>query len=197
MNFPRVFSLFSFLTLFLSFSFVASNPVIAPQARSDAVGNLKRQSNADVESILDTLQDQVGTILPQIDSLVAGGNATDDTVTPLIDQLIGALNTTSDSLANLSTSDVSKRQSNDDIANITATIVTDIANSLDGLLDSAESIPTLGTLFSGVDVALNQVLVGLETLLAGVLNLVATLLVDVAALLRELAFGLTLASLGL
>jgi len=55
---------------------------------------------------------------------VSGGNATDDTVTPLIDQLIGALNTTSDSLANLSASDVSKRQSNDDIANITATIVT-------------------------------------------------------------------------
>ncbi|THV03767.1 hypothetical protein K435DRAFT_650590 [Dendrothele bispora CBS 962.96] len=193
--FSRAFSFIAFLTLFLSFSFVASNPVTIPQAGSNAI---KRQSNADIESVLNDLQDQVGTILPQIDALVSGGNATDDTVTPLITQLTDALNATTASLADLNTSSTStKRQSNDDIANLVAGIVTDIANSLNGLLGSADSIPALGTLLSGVDFSLNQVLVGLETLLAGVLNLVATLLVDVAALLRSLAFGLTLASLGL
>ncbi|KAK7455770.1 hypothetical protein VKT23_010801 [Stygiomarasmius scandens] len=195
MIFSRTFSFVSFLTLFLSFTFVASNPITFPQGRSDVA--IKRQSNADVDSVLSTLQDQVGNILPQIDSITSGGNATEDNVTPLIGQLTVALNDAANSLNALSTPGSSKRQSNDDTANLIAGIVTDITNSLDGLLGSAASIPTLGALLSGVDVALNQVLVGLETLLAGVLNLVATLLVDVAHLLRSLAFGLTLASLGL
>ncbi|THU82864.1 hypothetical protein K435DRAFT_608771, partial [Dendrothele bispora CBS 962.96] len=152
---------------------------------------------ADVTSVLDTLQGQVGTILPQIDSLVSGGNVSEDSVTPLIGQLTVALNNAANDLANIPASGSSKRQSDDDTANLVAGIVTDITNSLNGLLGSAASIPTLGALLSGVDVSLNQVLVGLETLLAGVLNLVATLLVDVAGLLRSLAFGLVLASLGL
>ncbi|THU95008.1 hypothetical protein K435DRAFT_667297 [Dendrothele bispora CBS 962.96] len=173
MMFSRVFSLFSFLTFFLTFSFVASNPITFPQALSDIVAT-KRQ-NADIASVLNTLQGQVGDILPQIDSLVSGGNATEDSVTPLVGQLTVALNNAASGLSDIPASGSSKRQSDDEIANLIAGIVTDITNTLNGLLGSAASIPTLGALLSGVDVALNQVLVGLETLLAGVLNLVATL----------------------
>ncbi|KAF5362623.1 hypothetical protein D9758_009625 [Tetrapyrgos nigripes] len=196
MIFSRAFSFVSLLTVFLTFTFVAANPITFTEPRSD-ISFGKRQSNADIQSILTDLQSQVGGILPQIDALVSGGNASDDTVTPLINQLTSALNDSASSLSGLSSSSSSKRQSNDDIANLVAGIITDITNSLDGLLGQAASIPTLGALLSGVDISLNQVLVGLETLLAGVLNLVATLLVDVAGLLRSLAFGLTLASLGL
>ncbi|THU77419.1 hypothetical protein K435DRAFT_702399 [Dendrothele bispora CBS 962.96] len=199
MMFSRVFSLFSFLTCFLTFSFVASNPITFPQARSDIVAAAKPQ-NANVASVLNTLQGQVSDILPEIDSLVASDNATGDSVTPLIGQLTVALSNAANDLAHIPTSGFTgnnKRQSNDEIANLIAGIVTDITSTLDGLLGSAASIPTLGALLSGLDVALNQVLVGLETLLAGVLNLVATLLVDVAGLLSSLSLGLVLGSLGL
>jgi len=157
----------------------------------------KRSSTADIETVFNTLKGSTDSILPQITSLVSGGNATDDTVTPLINDLTAALDTATASLATLTPVSSSKRQSDDDIANLIAGIITDITNALDGLLGDAASIPDLGSLLAGVDTSLDQVLVGLETLLAGVLNLVANLLVDVAGLLKSLAFGLTLASLGL
>jgi hypothetical protein len=53
----------------------------------------------------------------------------------------------------------------------------DITNALNGLLGTASTIPGLGGLLAGVDVALNQVLLGLEVVLAGVLSLVASLCV--------------------
>ncbi|KAK7049163.1 Sc15 protein [Favolaschia claudopus] len=157
----------------------------------------QRSSTADVEAVVNTLKSSTDSILPQIDALVTGGTASDATVTPLINELTSALDTASASLGGLSPVSSRKRQSDDDIANLVAGLLTDITNTLDGLLGEAASIPALGGLLVGVDASLNQVLVGLETLLAGVLRLVATLLVDVAALLRSLAFGLTLASLGL
>ncbi|KAK7000314.1 Sc15 protein [Favolaschia claudopus] len=157
----------------------------------------KRSSTADVEAVLNTLKGSTDSILPQIDALVSGGTASDATVTPLINELTSALDTASASLGGLSPVSSRKRQSDDDIANLVAGILTDVTNTLDGLLGEAASIPALGGLLAGVDTSLNQVLVGLETLLAGVLRLVANLLVDVANLLRSLALGLTLATLGL
>ncbi|KAJ7065658.1 hypothetical protein C8F01DRAFT_1351640 [Mycena amicta] len=181
---------FASLFLLASTSLVSASPAAAPVAAVD-----KRASTADIQGVLDTLQSSVGSILPQIDSLVSGGTATDATVTPLINDLTAALDTATSSLAALPAS--RKRQSDDDIANLVAGLITDISNTLDGLLGAAITIPALGGLLAGVDTSLNQVLKGLETLLAGVLNLVANLLVDVAALLRSLALGLTLATLGL
>ncbi|THU99465.1 hypothetical protein K435DRAFT_855654 [Dendrothele bispora CBS 962.96] len=176
MIFSRVLSLFSFLTFFLTFSLVASNPVTFPQARSDTA-TIKRQ-NADVDSVMNTLQGQVGGILPQIDSLVSGGNVTEDSFTPLIIQLTLALNNAANDLANIPPSSLSKRQSKDAIASIIGGIVTDISVTLNGLLVSTAFIPTVGPLFS-------------------VLKLVAILLVDVSKLLHALSFGLVLTALGL
>ncbi|KAJ7250702.1 hypothetical protein C8J57DRAFT_1451690 [Mycena rebaudengoi] len=179
-----------FASLFLlSTTFVSASPT----PNGDLVE--KRASTADIQTVFTTLKSTTDSILPQIADLASSGTATDETVTPLINDLTTALNTATDSLGALPA--LSKRQSDDDVANLVAGIVIDITNVLDGLLGSASTIPALGGLLAGVDVALNQVLFGLERLLAGVLNLVATLLVDVANLLRSLAFGLTLASLGL
>ncbi|KAF8144545.1 hypothetical protein K438DRAFT_1549918, partial [Mycena galopus ATCC 62051] len=136
-----------------------------------------RQSTADIETVLNTLKSSTDTILPQITALTSGGNASDATVTPLFNDLTTALATANASLATLTPVTSSKRQSDDDIANLVAGIITDIANALDGLLADASAIPDLGSLLAGVDTSLNQVLVGLETLLAGVLNLVANLCV--------------------
>ncbi|KAF5387506.1 hypothetical protein D9757_006533 [Collybiopsis confluens] len=183
MFFTRFFAVFF---LFASFGIVSSASV------------QKRQDTADIETVLNTLKGSTDTILPQITSTGQAGNASDANVTPLINDLTTALNTASSSLTALQTSSrKSRRQSDDDIANLVAGIVTDITNALDTLLGDAAAIPELGSLLGGVDVALDQVLVGLETLLAGVLTLVANLLVDVAGLLKSLALGLTLASLGL
>ncbi|KAJ7704846.1 hypothetical protein B0H17DRAFT_1126482 [Mycena rosella] len=183
-----------FTSLFLlATSFVSASPT--PLAGLTAVE--KRASTADIETVFNTLKSSTDSILPQITALVSGGNATDDTVTPLINDLTGALDTATASLAALPATTSSKRQSDDDIANLVAGIITDVTNALDGLLGTASTIPALGGLLAGVDTSLNQVLIGLETLLAGVLTLVANLLVDVAGLLKSLALGLTLATLGL
>jgi hypothetical protein len=48
-------------------------------------------------------------------------------------------------------------------------------DALDGLLGFAVTIPLLGGLLAGVDLSLNQVLLGLSILLQGVLRLVANL----------------------
>ncbi|KAJ7755782.1 hypothetical protein B0H14DRAFT_3512329 [Mycena olivaceomarginata] len=125
----------------------------------------KRSSTADIQTVFNTLKGSTDSILPQI-------------------------NTATASLATLSPVEARKRQSDDDIANLVAGILTDVTNALDVSPRSAGSSPA-------VDTSLNQVLLGLEILLAGVLNLVANLLVDVAGLLRSLALGLTLATLGL
>ncbi|KAJ7094727.1 hypothetical protein B0H15DRAFT_136692 [Mycena belliarum] len=178
---------FTSLFFLASTAFVAASPVLE-----------ERQSTADIQTVLATLQSATGAILPQIDALVSGGNATDDTVTPLVTSLTGALDIATAALAVLpAPTGAAKRQSNDEIAKVVAGLITEITKTLDGLLGSAATIPGLGNLLGGLDASLNQVLKGLERLLAGVLNLVAQLLVDVAKLLRALAFGLTLASLGL
>ncbi|KAF7345710.1 Sc15 protein [Mycena venus] len=181
-----------FASLFLlSTTFVSASPTSA-----DA-GLAVRASTADIQTVFNTLKGSTDTILPQITSLVSGGTATDETVTPLINDLTAALDTATASLATLSPIELRKRQSDDEIAELVAGILTDVTNALDGLLGTASTIPALGGLLAGVDVSLHQVLLGLEILLAGVLNLVANLLVDVAGLLRSLALGLTLAALGL
>ncbi|KAJ7912901.1 hypothetical protein B0H13DRAFT_2472452 [Mycena leptocephala] len=183
-----------FASLFLlSTTFVSASPT--PAAGVALVD--KRATTADIETVFNTLKGSTDSILPQITSLVSSGTATDATVTPLINELTAAFDTATASLATLSPVELRKRQSDDDIANLVAGILTDVTNALDGLLGEAASIPALGGLLAGVDTSLNQVLLGLEILLAGVLNLVATLLVDVAGLLRSLALGLTLATLGL
>ncbi|KAJ4469046.1 hypothetical protein C8J55DRAFT_479989 [Lentinula edodes] len=205
MFFARFFALFF---LFTSFGIVSSAAAVK-----------KRQDTADVETVLNMLKNSTDTILPQITSVGQSGIASDATVTPLINELITALNTATSSLASLQTSSrKARRQSDDDIANLVAGIITDIADTLDTLLGDLSAIPDLGSLFDGVDSALDEVLTGLETLLAGVLTLVADLcvalflfevcfaltilsdprrLVDVAGLLESLSLGLTLASLGL
>ncbi|KAF7309257.1 Sc15 protein [Mycena indigotica] len=182
---------FASLFLLTSTSLVAASPVAAPAP----VAAVDKRANADIAGVLDTLTTTVGTILPQIDSLVSSGTATDATVTPLVNDLTGAFDTATAALAALPAS--RKRQSDDDIAKTVAALLTDVANTLDGLLGTAATVPTLGVLLGGIDTSLAQVLRGLETLLAGVLNLVANLLTNVAALLRNLALGLTLAALGL
>ncbi|KAJ4475662.1 hypothetical protein J3R30DRAFT_579589 [Lentinula aciculospora] len=188
MFFARFFALFF---IFASFGIVSSVP-------SNAAAVQKRQDTADIEKVLNTLKSSTDTILPQITSIGQSGNASDATVTPLIDGLVTALNTASSSLASLQTSSrKARRQSDDDIANLVAGILTDVADALDTLLGDAAAIPDLGSLLGGIDAALDEVLKGLETLLAGVLTLVADLLVDVAGLLESLSLGLTLASLGL
>ncbi|KAJ7160316.1 hypothetical protein C8R46DRAFT_1001526 [Mycena filopes] len=136
----------------------------------------KRASTTDIEAVLNALQSSTDSILPQINSLVSAGTATDDTVTPLINDLTAALDTATASLGTLALGGL-KRQSDDDVANLVAGIITDITNTLDGLLGTASTIPALGGLLAGVDTSLNQVLLGLEILLAGVLNLVANLYV--------------------
>ncbi|KAJ7704771.1 hypothetical protein B0H17DRAFT_920656 [Mycena rosella] len=166
----RITSLFLLAT-----SFVSASPT--PLAGLATIE--KRASTADVATVINTLKTSTDSIIPQINALVSGSTATDATVTPLINDLTAAFDTASASLTTLALTGGLKRQSDDDIANLVAGILTDVTTALDGLLGTASTIPGLGGLLGGLDVSLNQVLLGLETLLAGVLNLVATLYVPV------------------
>ncbi|EJD01719.1 uncharacterized protein FOMMEDRAFT_158873 [Fomitiporia mediterranea MF3/22] len=189
MLFTRIVSFFVVSVTFGTMALAIPSPVTAEVAKRD---------NAQIEQVFTTLKSSTDSILPQIQSIASSGNATDDNVTPLVNQLVAALDTATSSLSGLSPSSraLIKRQSEDDIASLVAGIVSDIANGISGL-QSAASITDLDTLLGGIDSSLNQVLLGLEILLAGVLHLVANLLVDVAGLLNQLAFGLTLGTLGL
>ncbi|KAL5527917.1 hypothetical protein ACEPAG_6718 [Sanghuangporus baumii] len=189
MLFTRIVPLFA---MFLTFG---TSALAGPAITST---ELTKRDNADIEQVFTTLKSSTDSILPQIQSVAASGNATDDNVTPLINQLVSALNSASGSLSGLSSSSrmLYKRQNDTDIATLVASIIEDIVDALEDLVGDLASIPDLGTLFSGIDAALAQVLTGLETLLSGVLHLVADLLTDVSGLLNQLALGLTLAALG-
>lgn len=175
MRFTQLSSLFLF---FLTFSFVAATPTPKTVAKRDET----------VTDILNTLKGSVDSVLPQITALVNSGTASDATAAPLIGELNSALGTATSALSGLD----SVTETASAVSVLVAPIVSDIVNAVAPLQPSV-SASTLG----GLDAALSQLLKGLEGLLAGLLNLVATLLVDVANLLRQLAFGLTLGSLGL
>jgi len=151
----------------------------------------KRQSTSDIESIISTAQTTITPVLAQITAL--GTGATTAQLAPLVTDITNALDTATASLATLPATAKSKRQADSEIAALVATLITDIATTLDGLVSTG----LIEDLLPGLDASLNQLLLGLEILLAGVLNLVAQLLVDVAGLLESLALGLTLATLGL
>ncbi|SJK98170.1 uncharacterized protein ARMOST_01431 [Armillaria ostoyae] len=142
-----------------------------------------------VSDILTTLQSELSSVLPQIDTLVSSATANDDTVTPLIQEVVSALDGASSSLSGLTLGGAEKEE--------VAGTVTDVAQSLDGLLSVADDIPSLGGLLSSVDTSLSQVVdvSGTETEASGILSLV-TGLVDVPTL-ESLGFDSTLASLGL
>ncbi|KAJ7616639.1 hypothetical protein FB45DRAFT_873088 [Roridomyces roridus] len=183
-----------FASLFLlSTSLVTASP--APVADPAGLTVVDKRASTDIQTVFNTLKNSTDSILPKITALVSAGTATDDTVTPLINDLTAALDTATSSLSALPVS--TERQTDEDIADLVAGIITDITTALGGLLGTASTIPGLGGLLSGIDTSLDQVLLGLETLLAGVLHLVANLLTGVAGLLNQLALGLTLGTLGL
>jgi hypothetical protein len=126
-----------FASLFLlSTTFVSASPT--PAAGVALVD--KRTTTADIETVFNTLKGSTDSILPQISaptvrsnfisltdstaSLVSSGTATDATVTPLINELTDAFDTATASLATLSPVELRKRQSDDDIANLVAGILT-------------------------------------------------------------------------
>lgn len=190
MRFTALVTFFAYASLAF-FQLAWATPVLSTKDM------IVKRDNADIFAVLTELKFNLEKPLFGIKGLTASGNVTQDSVEPLLQGVIAHLNTASGQLSKLSPALVRKRQSDDEIANLVAEIITDITNSLDGLLDSAATIPLLGGLLAGVDTSLNQVLLGLSILLAGVLRLVANLLVNVAQLLRNLALGLTLGTLGL
>jgi len=177
--------------LLLATSFVSAIP--AP-AGADVE---KRSSTADVVNVFNTLKGSTDSILPQINSLVSSGTASDATVTPLISQLTTAFNTAQASLGQLSPVESRKRQSDEDVAVLAAGIITDTTESLNGLKGRAPHIPALPGLIVQIDVALQELLVGLDVVVAGVVTLVGGLLVGVAVLLNSVGLGLVLLLLGL
>ncbi|KAJ7250097.1 hypothetical protein B0H12DRAFT_1019314 [Mycena haematopus] len=137
----------------------------------------KRASTASVETVFNTLKASTDTILPQINSHVSSGTASDATVTPLLNQLTAAFNTASTSLQTIPRVESRKRQSDQDVAVLVAGIITDTTNSLNGLHGFAPHIPALAGLIIALDVALQELLVGLDIVLAGVVTLVSGLYV--------------------
>ncbi|KIM26292.1 hypothetical protein M408DRAFT_330663 [Serendipita vermifera MAFF 305830] len=163
---------------------------------------IKRQESveAQVSSILTTLRSDIASPLASIKSMIAAGDVSLEEITPHFEAVTGSLTSAAGSITAISPVSLPKllaRQTNDELANLIAGIINDIADALQGLVGDLKTIRLLSGLLFGLDTALNQVLVGLGILLKGVLNLVAQLLVNVAALLRNLAFGLSLGTLGL
>lgn len=201
--------LFTFFTAALAGSTIvsamAAGPVVARSPGSGAVEAIaaKRQTSIE-DQTLPIIQKLVSDTAPSISSikaLTASGSVTQDEVTPLIQQITASLNTAAASLATVDPTGITVRslmeRQDSPTATALAAFIQDLATALDGLLNFLDTLPLLGGLLSGLDIALNQVLLGLSILLAGVLNLLSRLLSNVSVLLSNLALGLTLGTLGL
>lgn len=188
---------FSVLVALVAYAFIAFVQLVSATPVLSTKEMVVKRDNADILGVFTKLKSSLASPCSQINNLVETKTANQANVEPLIQQITSALNTAHSELAALDPASVRKRQSDDEVAQLVAGIITDLASTLNGLLDFAAAIPLLGGLLAGVDTSLNQVLLGLSILLAGVLRLVANLLVNVAQLLRNLALGLTLGTLGL
>ncbi|KAJ7087016.1 hypothetical protein C8R44DRAFT_900981 [Mycena epipterygia] len=202
--------------LLLSATFVSALPT--PAAGLAVVG---RQSNTDIESVLNTLKSSTDKILPQITAM--GKDAKSANLTPLLNDLTAALKTASGSLEGLfpgikrqsvdglleslepllkglglrtpsTLSDVSKRQS-DELLGLLGVVVNDL--NLGGLLPAAKRQSTAdvaalaGTIVTGIATALDN---ALGTVFAGVDNLLGTAFAGVDGVLGT-AFAGVVASL--
>ncbi|KAF9462822.1 hypothetical protein BDZ94DRAFT_1290091 [Collybia nuda] len=184
--------LFSASLIFLTFGLAAATPTPKEAKLIKRTG-----TSSDIQEVFTTLKQTTDSVLPKIDSLASGGTATEAAVAPLIGELTSALNKATSSLASIDGPvSTDGGPSEQDIANLVAGIIKDVATTLNGLT-GATAVPTLTLLLPGIDLALNQVLLGLDILLSGVLDLVANLLTSVAGLLRSLNLGLLLGTLGL
>ncbi|KAF7344657.1 Sc15 protein [Mycena venus] len=176
-------------------TFVAASPVAVLEPEPVPIATVeKRASISSIDGVLNTLQGKVGSILPQMETLVSTATVTEANVAPLVLELVLAIDTATTSLSFLRLG-LKKRQSEQDVANLVAGIVSDVANMFNGVEGSAPSgsgsLPDLSGLLSTVDLALNSLLVSLDGLLAGVLTIVTGLLGvgDVTGILGSL--GLT------
>ncbi|KAJ3524634.1 hypothetical protein NMY22_g10911 [Coprinellus aureogranulatus] len=156
----------------------------------------KRQDVSEVLGVIETLSTAVDAILPQIDSLVTEGTATEETITPLLQGVVDALNTANTSLQGLTPIESPTEEVETQVATAISDVYTRIVTTVDKL---ATAQPALAALFPGIglDLALQQVLLGLQIVLSGVLRLVANLLRALGGVLSGLGFTLTTALLGL
>ncbi|RDB17271.1 hypothetical protein Hypma_001951 [Hypsizygus marmoreus] len=178
--------LISLSLFFVTFGIAAASP--APKA-----GIAKRAgTSSDVQAVFLTLKSATDSILPQIDSLVANGNASDATITPLANAVTTALDTASASLAAIpGPVSTDSGPSKDEIAALTAGIVTDITTSFGGVQAKYPfQLPLLSVLLIKLDLALTTLLVGLSFLVLDITSVVSKLLVGVAGLVHSLGFVL-------
>ncbi|KAJ7501945.1 hypothetical protein B0H11DRAFT_1954576 [Mycena galericulata] len=162
-----------------------------------SVAVTKRASNAEVNTILNTLSSSTTAPLNQISSLLSSDTLSDATVTPPVHEINAALNTATASLAALP--GLSKRQTSADIANYVTDDVVDIVEVLEAFLTSPSTIPSSAKLLASVDTALSQVLSGVDKAVPGTLKVVGEALGGETFVpnLQAVGFTKTLALLGL
>ncbi|RDB18123.1 hypothetical protein Hypma_000439 [Hypsizygus marmoreus] len=176
--------LISLSLFFMTFGIAAASP--APKA---AIAK-RAGTSSDVQAVFLTLKRSTDSILPQIDALVANGKASDATITPLANAVTAAINTASASLGAIpGPVSTESGPSKDEIAALTAGIVTDIVTSFDGVQKKFPfHVPSLALLIIKIDLALKTLLVGVDFLILGLTGVVAKLLVGVAGLVQSLGF---------
>jgi len=167
-----------------------------------------------INSILGTLQDRSSLLLPQLNLLVANGQANVETLAGPISDLNNAILAASASLQALSLqphngTTMTKRRltarqleergllTPGELASTLAGIVGNITNTLETLSPLLSSIPILGPLLAGLDATLATTLTSLVPVVGGVLNLVGPILAPVGGLLNGLGLGLIASLLGI
>ncbi|EJD55094.1 hypothetical protein AURDEDRAFT_51008 [Auricularia subglabra TFB-10046 SS5] len=167
MQYSRIISVLSFFFAFV-FVFTSASPIL------DTETAVARRQDADIVSILTKLRTDAVASAQAINAQ-AKEDPSEDKITPLFNTLVSQINDATSAIAALEPVGTQKRQSPLEVATLLAGIITGVTTALAGVLTQLQTIPTIGTLFSGLDAALAQLIKGLEGLLAGVLNLVATL----------------------
>jgi len=149
--------------------------------------SVQKRDVTDVLAVATTLQNSAATILPQIQSLVSSGTASDANLTPLIAQLTTAVNTAQTSFGSLSPVSDASDEDNARVANVLGPVIREIII----VLNSVEHlVPDVARLLISLNIAINALVRGLDRVLIGAVILVDHILNDVSGLLVGLGFTL-------
>jgi len=162
-----------------------------------ALAGLAAAQIAQVMRILDSLDESIKIIGPDIITKVASHTANDTTVGQDLDQLITVLNTATTDLNGTTPSASSskfKRQTNDDESTVEGMLLSDLTQALISIPTS--EVPSFTSRVPAIDTAVSQEILAFGRSIGGNLSLVANLSAETQHVWQNLSMPLSRAALG-
>jgi len=161
-----------------------------------ALAGLAAAQIANVARILDSLDESIKIIGPDIITKTAMSQDNDTSIGQDLDQLITVLNTATSDLNSTtpSTSSKFKRQTNDDESNIEGMLLSDLTQALISI--DVTDVPSFPGRIPDIDKAVSQEIIAFGKSIGGNLSLVANLSAETQHTWANLSMTLSRAALG-